>query len=107
MLSDELETMQKKAESAFLMYTKTEATKLQNEMRKNAPWKNRTGDARKTLTGEGYKEGNNYVIKLSYGVNYGIFLELAMEKRYAIIQPTIKAKSQEVFEAFSHLLDNL
>lgn len=108
-LTDGLETMKKKADAALLLYTKTSALKLQNSMRSNAPWKDRTGRARQTLTGTGYKAEDNsgYIIKLAHGVNYGVFLELAHEKRFAIIKPTIQAHGPEVLEAFDNLFGKI
>ena len=106
-ISKNLEVMKKKADAALLLYTKTSALQLQNNMRRNAPWKDRTGRARQTLTGEGYKSGNDYIIKLSHGVDYGVFLELAHEKKFAIIHPTIQNNSPEVIKNFEGLLDKL
>lgn len=96
-----------KSEAAIRMYSETAALKLQNYMRDNAPWTDRTGDARKRLTGTVYKVSNGYQIILSHGVNYGIWLELAHEKRFAIIQPTIQVNSNEVMKGLDKLLERL
>lgn len=106
-MSENLEVMKKKADAALLLYTKTSALKLQNYMRSNAKWTDRTGRARQTLTGTGYKDNNDYIIKLAHGVSYGVFLELAHEKKFAIIKPTIQSEGNEVIEAFDNLLGKL
>lgn len=106
-ITNNLETMKKKADAALLLYTKTSALKLQNYMRSNANWTDRTGRARQTLTGTGYKDGNDYVVKLAHGVSYGVFLELAHEKKYAIVRPTIQTQGNEVIAAFDDLLGKL
>lgn len=96
-----------KSEAALRMYAETAALKLQNYMRDNAPWTDRTGHARQRLTGTVTKVTNGYKITLAHGVDYGIWLELAHEKRFAIIQPTILVNSNEVMTGFNKLLERL
>ena len=51
---------------------------------------------------------NGYRIRLAHGVDYGIWLELANEKRYAIIDETVKhVGDSEVMPAFQNLMDRL
>lgn len=88
-------------------YVKSAAQELEAEMKTNAPWKDRTGDARKRLTAEAQDTISGYQIKLAQGVDYGVYLELAHEKKYAIIQPTIAKKSGEVTEGFSDLINKI
>lgn len=96
-----------KSEAALRMYAETAALKLQNYMRDNARWTDRTGQARQRLTGTVTKVTSGYKITLAQGVDYGIWLELAHEKRFAIIQPTILANSNEVMTGFNKLLERL
>lgn len=96
-----------RSEAALRMYAETAALKLQNYMRDNAPWTDRTGHARQRLTGTVTKVTNGYKITLAHGVDYGIWLELAHEKRFAIIQPTILVNSNEVMTGFNKLLERL
>lgn len=59
--------------------------------RSNAPWTDRTGNARQSL--HAYVEelaGDTVRLYLSHGVFYGIFLEVKHAGRYAIIWPTIQ-----------------
>ena len=94
--------------AGVLMYADTEAKRLQNEMKSNAKWTDRTRHARQRLTGRSYyKFPNTVVIELSQGVDYGIFLELAHEKKFAIIQPTIQANQYTVLQNFQYLLDKI
>lgn len=96
-----------KSEAAMAMYVDTAALTLQDYMRDNAPWTDRTGHARQRLTAKASKTANGYRITLSQGVDYGVFLELAHEKRFAIIQPTITAKGPDVMKGFNNLLGRL
>ena len=42
-------------------------------------------------------------IHIGHGVDYGIYLELANEKKYAILQQTVSAVSPEILEWFKEL----
>lgn len=69
-----------------------EAEAIQNDMRTNHPWRNRTGDAEGGLTAEWIDEGNTQVIAAYHTVGYGIFLELGtvnMDPR-PIVGPTLE-----------------
>lgn len=60
-------------------------------MKENAPWTDRTGNARRELYARVTVERDRYliVIRFGHGVDYGIFLELARAGRFGIINPTI------------------
>ena len=75
------------------------ATRAQNEMRLNAKWIDRTGNARSGLFSMAEMAANDVVtIYLSHGstVEYGKFLELGNGMRYAIIVPTIQKMLPEL-----------
>lgn len=102
-----LELFASKSEAALTMYAETAALKLQDYARDHAPWTDRTGHARQRLTGSQMRVAKGYELKLAHGVDYGIWLELAHEKRFAIIQPTILAKSNEIMQGFERLINGL
>lgn len=89
------------------MYAETQAKSLEGYAKEHRPWTDRTGDARKRLTGYVTETNTGYRITLAHGVNYGLWLELAMEKRYAILEPTIRLKGSEVLRGLKNLLDRL
>lgn len=83
------------------------ATMLQNDMRKNAPWNDRTGNARTGLFSVAEKASKDVVdIYLSHGhtVEYGKWLELANGGRYAIIMPTIEKNLPTIKRMLKELL---
>ncbi len=96
-----------KSEAAVAMYAENAALTLQNYAREHRPWTDRTGHARQRLTGSVARVSQGYQITLAHGVDYGKWLELAHEKRFAIIQPTIQAKSPEILSGFNKLLERL
>lgn len=104
-LAEGLVKTESKMDVAVLGYAKNKALVLQNYARQKAPWQNQTGHARQRLTGSAFKATNGYKIQLAHGVDYGIWLELAHEKRFAIIQPTILAKSNDIMKGFEKLME--
>lgn len=56
--------------------------------RANAPWTDRTGDARGGLAGEAFADAGQVGAAIVHSVDYGIWLENRWENRYAIIGPT-------------------
>ena len=97
----------KKAQSAVEMYAKHQAKNLESYAKKNAPWTDRTGMARKSLNATTEKRGNGIRITLAHGVDYGLWLELAHEKRFAIVKPTIELRGNEVLKGYADLLNKM
>lgn len=107
-LKQGLETFKVKVDQACAMFMRTKASELQAYMQVNRPWTDRTGMAKATLRGEASKpEENLYRITLAHGVDYGIWLELANSKNYAIIGPTIDIQSPIIFNQLQGLFDRL
>lgn len=59
-------------------------------MKENAPWTDRTGNARNGLSAKTIVENNKVSIVLYHTVPYGPYLELRWSGRYQIIQPTVE-----------------
>lgn len=95
------------APAVFRMYAETQAKNLEGYAKEHRPWTDRTGDARKRLTAYVTDIPNGYRINLAHGVDYGIWLELAMEKRFAILEPTVRLQGPEVLRGMNRLLEEL
>ena len=84
------------------------ADKMQNDARQNAPWEDRTGNARTGLFGVVAREAAEamVVLYLSHGhtVFYGQFLEESHGGKYAIIMPTIERNLPELKRMLDDLL---
>lgn len=65
------------------------APTIQNWMRDNASWTDRTGNARQSLHTEVTQLTNEIVLLMAHGVDYGVHLELGFSGRYAIIGPAL------------------
>lgn len=77
--------------SAFQDAFQRWATEAQNRSKDNAPWTDRTGNARNSIYG--VAPGNEDKIRAYHGIGvyYGVFLELANNGKYRIIWPTMEA----------------
>lgn len=66
------------------------AREVEEYARSNAPWSDRSGEARRGLTAEAETQGQQLRIVLYHTVEYGIWLETRWNGQYAIIVPTIE-----------------
>lgn len=97
-----------KSKAAILAILEQEAENLEQYMKQNRPWTDRTGNARAGLSAKAYNSGSSYMeIILSHSVYYGVYLEYSMEKRYAIIYPTILSQGPQVLAAFNDSMRRL
>jgi len=76
-------------------------------MKTNARWTDRTGAARTgiqatALHGPSYEE-----ILMAYSVNYGIWLEVANDRQYAIILPAMRVMGDELMRSLEHVIDRM
>lgn len=95
-----------KSEAARIL--STEAASLEAYMKLNRPWTDRTGNARAGLRAEVEGAGTERPsIVLSHSVYYGVYLEYAMEQRFAIINPTIRSQGHRVVQAFEGTIGRL
>lgn len=97
----------KKADAALMMFCTNQASNLQSYAQQHAPWTDRTTMARQRLKGTASRIEDGYEIELAHGVDYGIWLELAHDKKYAIVKPTVELKAPEIVEALKTLLARL
>lgn len=107
-LKKNLDKMSVKLGAVVLMYTATKASELQAKMKTNRPWTDRTGMAKALLNAKVSQPSKNIVrITLAHGVKYGIWLELAHEKNYAIIAPTIREEGPRIVKDLNNLMSKL
>lgn len=103
-----LEILESKSDVAIRTFCDTGALKMQTYAQQNAPWTDRTGSARQRLQGGVEKRASGYAIRISHGVDYGIWLELAHEKRFAILPDTLRyVGEEEIMPAFEKFMERL
>ena len=83
------------------------AEELVDYARTNAPWTDRTGDARAGLVAEVLNENNNLQVTLQHTVSYGIWLEIRWGARYAIIIPTMETMGPKLFRKMNDMFSEI
>ena len=107
-LSRSLDSMTPKLGAVILMYAATKAVEIEAKMKQNRPWTDRTGMAKATLNAKVTQPDSNTVrIVLAHGVEYGIHLELAHEKNYAIVGPTVEREGPRMISDLGNLMSKL
>ena len=106
-LISSLERTETKAQAAIRMYASEGAKKMESYAKTHRPWTDRTGMARIRLVGWVEALKDKVRIHIGHGVEYGIYLELGHEKKYAILFPTVKATSEEILNGYKELLKHL
>lgn len=107
-LNKVLEESKPKLRTATLMFALREADRLRTYMQINRPWTDRTGEAKRRLNAIVSQESEDVIrITLAHGVSYGYWLEVAHEKKYSIIGPTIKIEGPKVVQGLTNLLSSI
>lgn len=79
-----------KVKRAMVAAAKMTEPEAEAYMKNNAPWQDRTGNARNGLKAQTVVSTNGVAILLFHQVPYGPYLELRWSGRYQIINPTIE-----------------
>ena len=107
-LKKNLDNMSVKLGAVVLMYAATKASEIESKMKQNRPWTDRTGMAKALLSAKVSQPNDKTVrITLAHGVDYGIWLELANEKNYAIIAPTVDEEGPRIITDLNDLMSKL
>jgi len=82
------------------------ATSMTNYARQNKRWQDRTGNARAGLHGNSFWQNPfMLIIFIAHAMEYGIFLELAHDGKYAILEETANKYSKEVHENAKRIMN--
>ena len=77
------------------------ASEMEAYAQDNAPWEDRTGEARDGLTAVVQENALDQEIVLYNDSDHGIWLEIAMQQRFQIIMPTIDRYGPEIMAALA------
>ena len=107
-LSKKLDELGPKMGAMILMYAATKASKIESNMKTGRLWIDRSGAAKARLSAKVSQPDLTTVrITLAHGVEYGIWLELAHEKKNAIIAPTIRDESPRIITDLDNLMSKI
>lgn len=79
----------------------------QADLRVGARWTDRTGAARSGLMAIPLSLANAEEIFMAYSVTYGIWLETAHDRKYAIITPMMRIAGAALMNDLQYLLDRM
>lgn len=100
-----LEQVQNKLFDALLLLSKSAAKQMEAYAKQNARWTDRTGNARQKLIGDAeWINSKTLEVVLAHQMDYGVWLELAHQKKYAILDEALKAKAPELINAYKKLV---
>ena len=90
-LTPNLKLLPEKIEAAVATAVDYSATRAEAYAKSNAPWTDRTGNARGGLFAEPFHDyGNNHGYDIAHSVPYGIWLEVRWDGKYAVIGPAVE-----------------
>ena len=89
---------------ALTQVLEREARAIETEMKRDAPWTDRTGNTRRKLKATVETTGRATTLTLAHGVEYGKWLELAHGGRWAIVGPTTMAAGPRVMSQLRGLM---
>lgn len=72
------------------------ANEIEQYAKGNAPWEDQTGEARDGLTASVDQDKGLIELYLAHSVDYGVWLELIQDGRFATIMPTLEALGPEL-----------
>lgn len=103
-LGRNLGAMRKRLLAALTELGHTMAAQIRSAAQQNAPWTDRTSQARQRLMARAFMEGTRLVIILFHQVHYGIWLEVRWAGRWGVIMKTINQFFPQVMRLASRLV---
>ncbi len=103
-LMNNLKKLENKTFQATKLYADSAGVKMVNYAKSNAPWEDRTTNSRQTINHETKIAGNNVIIAIKGNTPHFKYLELAMEKRWAILWPTLQRFQGEIVSGWRNVL---
>ena len=89
--------------TAIILLAKDWAGTMEGRAKINASWQDRTGDARAGLRGEVVVGRNQVTIALAHSMDYGPYLEMANDGKYAVLKPTLDAAIPDIYRTYKRL----
>ena len=98
-----LEEMNERVKAGLTVIGETVGAKMTAYAQANAPWTDRTGNARSGLHHEVSWQGTTLDIQIKHSMDYGLWLEVANSEKFAILK---KARDSQV-DTFVSLIKSL
>lgn len=85
-------------------YGQAAAAKLEAKAKADAPWTDRTGLARQTITGVSDWVGEGLRVGIAGNMHYSTYLEFKNDGRFAVLWPTLNGMSAEILQGMANLI---
>jgi hypothetical protein len=102
-----MNTINNKVEKATQLYAESAAKKMEEDMKKKAPWTDKTSLTRQGLNARVFRTTTGKEIRLSSPTNQFKYLELANEKKYAIAWPTVQRWTGEILSGWASMISRI
>lgn len=89
--------------NTLVSHLNAQAKVIEERMRREAPWTDQTGDARRKLAATVEVDGRRVNLYLAHGVPYGVWLELRNGGRYAVVGPMTMRIGPEIMRSLAGL----
>lgn len=100
--------IQTRFQTSILILCEVAAAKMEEYAKDEAIWIDRTSNARQKLIGQAYYVTMDQVqIAVSHQMDYGIWLELAHGRDYAILEAAIEENIDELLNSIKRLIGRL
>ena len=106
-LINSLRTFNARADRVVTAATAYHATRAVAYARQNAPWTDRTTNARNGLFARAERDYPVYRITVAHSVPYGVWLEVRWSGRFQILRPTIDHEGPELMKTVSQMYDRM
>ena len=94
----------KRKKAGMLLLAQSASLQMEGYAKRSARWTDRTGNARQRLKGEArWLNATKLKVSVTHNMDYGIWLELANERKYAILKESIDYKAEELLKACKEL----
>lgn len=106
-LMESLRTFDSDLRRAVRIVVDRRAAETETWLKRNAPWTDRTGAARVGLFAVPHHGATFEEIYMAYSVNYGIWLEIANDQRFAVISPAMRIQGNALMADMTLLIDHM
>ena len=102
-----IDSIQAKTHKALQIIADSAVKSMEEYAKNTARWTDRTGNARQRMEGRTRWEGSALIAAITHNVDYAIWLELAHQKKYAILQEALDSQAPNLIEAYKRFLGQL
>jgi len=81
------------------------AAEAAKKSKANRPWKDHTHHAKQGLYGKVRREDTKFIIEHGHRVDYGVWLELARDGKYAILEKTLNELKPEFLSRVKQIME--